>query len=87
MAPPRRAPANSNVIKLNLDPMTFDALKAEAGLRRDTMERTAYAILQQGLAHAAAIAAATPKQPADELPEYDVSRFTSLDNLRNPTNR
>lgn len=80
MAPPRRAPANSNVIKLNLDPMTFDQLKAEAARRKDTMERTAYALLQLALA-----AAPKPQtaEPALDLPGIDITPFTSP---RNPSN-
>jgi hypothetical protein len=81
MAPPRRAPTLSNVIKLSLDPVTFDRLKAEAGRRRDTMERTAYAILQQALPASEPPPTATPY----ELPEMDLSFLSRPP--RTPTNR
>lgn len=53
--------------------MTFDQLKAEAARRKDTMERTAYALLQEALA---AVPKAQTPEPSIDLPGIDITPFT-----------
>ena len=49
MPPPTRYPSNPNKVTLNLDFPTMDALKALAAQRKETSDRTAFAILQHVL--------------------------------------
>jgi len=65
----------SNTLYLNLDPVTFDALKALAVTRSESMERAAYALIQAGLA---AQPAPVAEASATDLGNIDISTFAAF---------
>jgi len=73
---PRSYRRVSNSLKLDFDPLTWDALKDAARQRGENMERTAYLAIQAVLA-----AKAADPQPATPDPDYisvDTSSFAAL---------
>ena len=74
-----RQPSAPNTIKLNLDFPTLDALKALAATRKETVERTAYAILQQALGLARDQAGAKPAEPGPDYgPAFNLDSFAAF---------
>lgn len=79
MPAPTKYPTNPNVIKIALDFTTLDALKALAMKRKETSDRTAYAILQHVLGvyrdqHGLQASAA----PAQHSPSYNLDSFAAF---------
>lgn len=62
---PRSYRRVSNTIRLDFDPLTWDALKAAAREQNESMERMAYRLLQAALPTVTA-------QPQETAPETDV---------------
>lgn len=71
---PRNYRRVSNSLKLDFDPLTWDAIKA-ARPSGESMERTAYALIQWALAHKPVSADRTMNEPDAEPPSVDTSSF------------
>lgn len=71
---PRNYRRVSNSLKLDFDPVTWDAIKA-ARPSGESMERTAYALIQWALAHKPASIDRTINEPDTDAPGVDTSSF------------